>query len=84
MKLDVVYARVENLVYNFFCKNSTSLDSDDVSFHVDNLSGILVDPVLVPLLKHSGRKFLAYVFLKLASFSPYLLGQSEDVENVLV
>ena len=84
MEKDVIHAGFDNLVYKFLGQDRTSLDTDFGSLDVHNLSGVLIHEVFVPCLENPGCKSLSDMLFKLFSICPYLLGQIEDVENVLI
>ena len=81
---DGLHARVENLINEFLLDNGVAVNNDSITLDRYNLTGVLVNEVLVPRLEHTGGKLAAYCLLEVGLVHLNLFGQPEYLDDVVI
>ena len=81
---DGVNARLENQVDAILVEFLLAVDDHLVALDGDHFAGVLVYEILHPGAEHTGSKLAAEGLLQVGLVDPDLLGQVEDVDDVLV
>ena len=77
-------SRLEDVLHVGLVDDLLAVDDDFVTLDVDNLSGVLVDEVLVPGLENPGCELASDTFLQICLVDLDLFCKVEDVEDILV
>ena len=79
-----LYSRVKNLLNVVLLDDSVAVKNHVITLDSYNLTGILVNEVLVPRLENTCSEFAAHSILEVSLVHFNLLGKTEDFDDVVI